>query len=222
MAYVGHRSDVVLDQRIGSRFECAHVHHHVDLARAIVDGLSSLEGLHLRQGCPQGKAHYRADHHLRALQGPGALRHVTRVDAHRGEMVFPRLSAQFVDHVGGNVCSEQGVVDQGGQLGRLELRGRGLARARAQTLEGLHFYAHRKMSVGDTSLPNGRLCAWHVIPSQLFRLPTYARGVCFSISWCKSMRGNGAGSNSWREVSQASLDVSAMRMGISSTNSLMT
>ena len=87
----------------------ALVHHHVDLVRAIADGVLRLEDLHLRGGVAVGEADHGAYFHGAAHIGGRPL-HIPGRNTHGGGSQLPPLVTDRLHLLPGGGGGQQGVL----------------------------------------------------------------------------------------------------------------
>ena len=111
MRDVANRFDFGADVVQVAAAQFADVHHHVQLARALVDGFLGFEDLGGGGVSAVGEANHRADDHVRPGKDLLGQLDVTGFDADRGNVIVFGHLAPGGDLFRGQLGAEQGMVD---------------------------------------------------------------------------------------------------------------
>src|SRR5690606_27137416 len=108
-------ADVLEDGLVVAGLHGPDVHHHVDFAGAVANGIACLVGLGTRAHGSQRKTDHAADHDIRAREQRLGEADPGGVDAHRCEAMLAGFVAQAHDVFALGVSFEQGVIDHAGE-----------------------------------------------------------------------------------------------------------
>jgi hypothetical protein len=114
MCHVDNTADILRDQLKVTCLQCTNIDDHIDLSRAMVNGILRFEGLHFGRGRAEWETDHCANFNLRSLQKLRTETHPGGIHTYRSEIMFTRLKTKLCNFLLRGIRLKQRMVDHSG------------------------------------------------------------------------------------------------------------